>query len=84
MNGNRSDANNFLLDGVPINDSMWGRMAVSPSLDAGEEMKVQSFLYTAEFGSAGGGQVNITMRSGQNTVHGTGFGFFRRDRFDAC
>ena len=83
VNGNRSDSNNFLLDGVPINDSMWGRMAVSPSLDAIEEMKVQSFLYTAEFGSAGGGQVNITMRSGQNTVHGTGFGFFRRDRFDS-
>jgi outer membrane receptor protein involved in Fe transport len=83
VNGNRSDSNNFLLDGVPINDSMWGRMAVSPSLDAVEEMKVQSFLYTAEFGSAGGGQVNITMRSGQNNVHGTGFGFFRRDRFDA-
>jgi hypothetical protein len=83
VNGNRSDANNFLLDGVPINDSMWGRMAVSPSLDAVAEMKVQSFLYTAEFGSAGGGQVNITLRSGQNTPHGTVFGFLRRDRFDA-
>jgi hypothetical protein len=83
VNGNRADANNFLLDGVPINDSMWGRMAVSPSLDAIEEMKVQSFLYTAEFGSAGGGQVNITMRSGQNTLHGSVFGFFRRDQFDA-
>jgi hypothetical protein len=83
VNGNRSDANNYLLDGVPINDSMWGRMAVSPSLDAVEEIKLQSFLYTAEFGSAGGGQVNITMRSGQNTPHGSAFGFFRRDRFDA-
>ncbi|HXN25015.1 MAG TPA: carboxypeptidase regulatory-like domain-containing protein [Candidatus Dormibacteraeota bacterium] len=83
VNGNRADANNFLLDGVPINDSMWGRMAVSPSLDAIEEMKVQSFLYTAEFGSAGGGQINITMRSGQNTLHGSLFGFFRRDQFDA-
>lgn len=83
VNGNRADANNFLLDGVPINDSMWGRMAVSPSLDAVEEMKVQSFLYTAEFGSAGGGQVNITMRSGQNAPHGAAYGFFRRNWLDA-
>jgi hypothetical protein len=83
VNGNRSDSNNFLLDGVPINDSMWGRMAISPSVDAIGEMKVQSFLYSAEFGSAGGGQVNVTLRSGQNQFHGTGFGFFRRDEFDA-
>ena len=62
---------------------MWGRMAVSPSLDAIEEMKVQSFNYTAEFGSAGGGQVNITMRSGQNSLHGSGYGYFRRNWFDA-
>ncbi len=83
VNGNRTDSNNFLLDGVPINDSMWGRMAISPSVDAIGEMKVQSFLYSAEFGSAGGGQVNVTLRSGQNQIHGTGFGFFRRDTFDA-
>jgi hypothetical protein len=83
VNGNRTDSNNFLLDGVPINDSMWGRMAISPSVDAIGEMKVQSFLYSAEFGSAGGGQVNVTLRSGQNQVHGAAFGFFRRDTFDA-
>lgn len=83
ISGNRSDANNFLLDGVPINDSMWGRMAISPSVDAIQEMKVQSFMYSAESGAAGGGQVNITMRSGQNTPFGTAFGFLRRDVFDA-
>jgi hypothetical protein len=83
VNGNRSDSNNFLLDGIPINDSMWGRMAASPSVDAIQELKVQSFLYSAEFGGAGGGQINLTMRSGQNAFHGTGFGFFRRDVFDA-
>jgi len=83
VNGNRSDSNNFLLDGVPINDSMWGRMAISPSVDAIGEMKVQSFMYSAEFGSAGGGQINLTLRSGTNQFHGTGFGFFRRDIFDA-
>jgi len=83
INGNRSDANNFLLNGVPINDSMWGRMAVSPSVDAVEEIKVQSFLYSAESGGAGGGQINITMRSGQNTPFGNVFTFFRRDALDA-
>ena len=83
VNGNRQDANNFLLNGIPINDSMWGRMAVSPSVDAIQEMKVQSFLYSAEFGSAGGAQVNLSMRSGQNTPHGSVFGFFRRDNFDS-
>jgi Carboxypeptidase regulatory-like domain len=62
VNGNRSDSNNFLLDGVPINDSMWGRMAISPSVDAIGDMKVQSFLYSAEFGSAGGGQINVSLR----------------------
>ena len=83
VNGNRSDSNNFLLNGVPINDTLWGRMATAPSVDAIQEMKVQSADYSSEFGTAGGGQINITMKSGQNDFHGSAFWFFRRDVFDA-
>lgn len=83
VNGNRGDANNFMLDGVPINDTMWGRMATAPSVDAIQEMQIQSFLYSAEYGNQGGAQVNLTLRSGSNEFHGVGFLFLRRDAFDA-
>lgn len=83
INGNRSDANNYMIDGVPINDTTWGRTATPPSIDAVQEMKIQSSLTSAEFGYQGGGQINVILKSGRNDFHGSLFYFLRRDELDA-
>lgn len=82
INGNREDANNFILDGVPIIDRMWNNLGSTPSTQAIEEFKVQSFVYGPEF-SGGGAQVNISLKSGTNDFHGELYEFIRNDALDA-
>jgi hypothetical protein len=42
-----------------------------PSVDAIQEVAVQTSNYAAEFGTVGGGIFNVTMKSGTNQYHGT-------------
>lgn len=54
-----------------------------PSPDVVEEFKVQSSLYSAEYGQAGGSNVNLITKSGTNKFHGNVFEFFRNNVLDA-
>jgi hypothetical protein len=88
INGNRTLQNDYLLDGVDNNShatSFRGdRVDVMlPSVDAVEEFRVQSNAYSAEYGHSAGAVVNVTIKSGGNRLHGTGWEFFRNDDMDA-
>jgi len=83
VNGAREQSNNFLLDGVDNNDPYINQYVALPSIDAIQEFKVQSSDYSAEFGHAGGAQVNVILKSGTNQFHGTLFEFFRNRQMDA-
>ena len=86
--GQRVTQNNYLLDGVDNNGAELagaqrrGEM-VQPSIDAIQEFKVQTNAYSAEFGRAMGGVVNVTTKSGTNRLHGTAFEFLRNEKLDA-
>jgi hypothetical protein len=82
-NGQNFDTNNFVLDGMDNNERMVQTIVVKPSVDAIQEVKTQTNLYTAESGRAGGAVVNMITRSGSNGVHGDAFEFLRNDVFDA-
>src|SRR5207244_5579935 len=62
--------NNYLLDGVPITD-MFNRAVIIPSLEAVEEIKVQTNTYDSEIGRTGGGMFNALLKSGTNAYHGS-------------
>jgi Carboxypeptidase regulatory-like domain/TonB-dependent Receptor Plug Domain len=83
INGLRTDANNFMMDGVDINDPVLSGLVVSPPLDAINEFKLEQNSYSAEFGRAAGGVVNLTMKSGGNRFHGELFEFARNKAFSA-
>ncbi|MDQ6700572.1 MAG: TonB-dependent receptor, partial [Acidobacteriota bacterium] len=83
VNGNREQTNNFMLDGVDVNDSMDNRIGYLPSVDALEEMKVLTGNAPAEFGNSAGAIVNMTIKSGTNQFHGDVFEFLRNDKLDA-
>jgi hypothetical protein len=83
VNGAREQSNNFLLDGVDNNDPYINQYVALPSIDAIQEFKVQSSNYSAEFGHAGGAQVNVILKSGTNQFHGSLFEFFRNRQMDA-
>ena len=82
-NGQNFDTNNFVLDGMDNNERMVQTIVVKPSVDALQEVKTQTNLYTAESGRAGGAVVNMITRSGTNDLHGDVFEFLRNDMFDA-
>lgn len=52
VNGQRTQANNFLLDGVDNNESLVNTINVFPSAEAVQEFRVQTSVATAEFGAA--------------------------------
>jgi len=83
VGGGRPNANYFLLDGATDTDPTFNTLALSPSPDAVQEFKVQTGSYSAEFGGAGGAQVNIVTQSGSNKVHGDVYEFIRNSVLDA-
>jgi hypothetical protein len=84
VSGQRSTQNNWTVDGADNVDRGANLTLISfPSVDAIAEFKTLRGNYSAEFGRAAGGQVNIITRSGTNAIHGTAYEFFRNDAFNA-
>jgi hypothetical protein len=81
--GNRPNANYYLLDGSTDTDPTFSTLTFSPSPDAVEEFKVDLAGYSAEYGGAGGGQINIITKSGTNDWLGTIYEFIRNGSLDA-
>jgi hypothetical protein len=82
-NGQRPRDNNYMLDGVDNNETWLQTVVLFPSVDALDEFKLQTSTYSAEFGRSLGGVVNLQIKSGTNTLHGSAFEFLRNDAFDA-
>jgi hypothetical protein len=84
VSGGSTTSNMWLVDGADNVDHGSNRtILVYPSVDAIEEFKIQRNNYGAEFGQAGGAQVNLVTKSGTNTFHGSGYYFARRDSWNA-
>jgi hypothetical protein len=83
VNGNRKEANNFLLDGVDNNHTSDNLTSYQPNLDAIQEFKMITNNAPAEFGNFQGGVINVSIKSGTNDMHGTVFEFFRNDKLNA-
>jgi hypothetical protein len=84
VNGQRSTANNWTVDGAD-NVDRGGNLTLLtfPSVDAIAEVKTLRGTYTAEYGRSSSGQVNVVTRSGANALHGSAYEFFRNDLFNA-
>lgn len=82
-NGQSDEINNNMIDGMDNNERFIGSVGVRPSIDAIEEVKVLTNLYTAEISRTGGGVVDLITKSGGDRFHGTLYEFLRNDKFDA-
>jgi hypothetical protein len=71
LGGGPRRGNGYLLEGVSITD-LTNRPTIAPSMEAVEELKVQTKTYEADMGHAAGGVFNTTARSGSNSWHGSG------------
>jgi len=81
--GQRNLYNSFILDGVSANDDAADLTGTYYSEEVIDQFQVVTSGGIAEFGRASGGVVNILTRSGTNDWHGSVYGFFRNQRFDA-
>jgi len=83
INGNREQANNFMLDGMDNNQVSDNLLGYTPAPDAIQEFNLITSNAPAEFGNFEGGIVNATIKSGTNAFHGDAWEFFRNDVLNA-
>ena len=83
INGNREQANNFLLDGMDNNQVSDNLLGYTPAPDAIQEFNLITNNAPAEFGNFEGGIINATIKSGTNNFHGDVWEYFRNDVLNA-
>ncbi|HEU5131070.1 MAG TPA: TonB-dependent receptor plug domain-containing protein, partial [Pyrinomonadaceae bacterium] len=76
-------SNNLTIDGLDNNDDRAARERFQPSLEAVAEVQVITNQFSAEYGRASGGRVNLRTRSGSKQFHGRAYYFFRDEALDA-
>jgi hypothetical protein len=82
INGGPPDQTGWSLDGAFITEMQAGGTMIQPDVDSLQEFKVQSGSLPAEYGRTAN-VVNVSIKSGSNTVHGSGFEFLRNTALDA-
>jgi hypothetical protein len=81
--GQRTNDSAYLLDGVINTDPDYNALSYVPIVDAIAEFQVQVAEYSAEYGRASGGQINVLTQSGSNQWHALGWEFLRNNVMDA-
>src|ERR1043166_8583590 len=80
INGQRAASTNVLLDGAANNDEFTASVGEPVPLDAVQELSVITSNFSAQYGRATGGIVNVVTKSGSNEFHGTADYFFRNEK----
>src|SRR6202790_2266384 len=77
INGMRSASTDILLDGAENVNTFSATVGQTVPLDSVQEFSVLTNNFTAEYGRASGGVVNLVTKSGSNTFHGSAYQFNR-------
>jgi hypothetical protein len=83
LNGNREQANYYLLDGMENTEFVDNNVAYSPNVDAIQQMSIVTNNPSAELGQFLGGVISVGLKSGTNQYHGDVFEYLRNDFFNA-
>jgi hypothetical protein len=83
VNGNREEANNFLLNGIDNNQISDNLTSYQPSPDAIEEFNLITNNAPAQYGQFQGGVVSVNIKSGTDHYHGDIFEFMRNNVLNA-
>ena len=79
VNGTPANTVGTRLDGMTMNPTsarlLGATMQTQPSVDAIEEVAIQTSNFAAEFGAAGGAMINMVTKSGTNQYHGSGYDY---------
>ena len=86
VSGGRPQQNNYVVDGISINDyansAPGSVLGVDLGSDAVEEVSVVTSNYPAAYGRSSGGIINAVTRGGSNAFHGSVYNFLRNSALD--
>jgi hypothetical protein len=83
VNGGRTRANNFSVNGGDANDQFVNTPTIQPTPDSVEEFRVITNTFDAEYGRNSGSVVNVITKSGGNAFHGNVYEYFRNTVLDS-
>src|SRR5579885_2301782 len=84
INGMPANTQAMRIDGQDATNGWYSAQSQTQgSVDAIQEFAVQTSNYSAEYGQAGGGLFNVTMRSGTNQYHGGAYEYFVNEALNA-
>ncbi len=85
VNGLPSNSESIRVEGQDSTSTLWKvyQQIGQNGVDAIQEVAVQTSNYAAEYGQAGGGYFNFTMKSGTNQFHGSGYDYLVNEAFNA-
>ncbi|MGB6946711.1 MAG: TonB-dependent receptor [Bryobacteraceae bacterium] len=85
VNGAPDNTQSFRIEGQDASNSGTPGVAAQtqPSVDAIQEVAIQTSNYAAEYGQVGGGMFNVTMKSGTNQFHGSAYDYFVNEILNA-
>ena len=83
INGNREQANNYMLEGADDNEPQNNLIGYNPAPDAIGELRVVSGNANASYGNANGGAIITVLKSGTNHFHGSLYDFLQSQILDA-
>lgn len=79
FNGNRAQTNNYVLDGVEMNETINNLASYNPAPDAIQEMQIITGNANAEYGNVNGGEVLVVTKGGTNKLHGSAYDYFQNN-----
>lgn len=83
FNGARAGYNSYYFDGAASTSPNRNELISSPALEAIKEFRVETNLYSAQYGRAGGAVISIVTASGTNDYHGSVYEYHRNKVLDA-
>lgn len=84
LNGMPSNTEAMRIEGQDATNGLYSTQSqTQPSVDAIQEFAIETSNYAAEFGQAGGGFFNVTMKSGTNSFHGSAYDYFVNEALNA-
>jgi hypothetical protein len=73
VNGQRENANAFMVNGGDVEEVGYNGASIVPTLDSIQEFRLLTNSFDAEFGHFSGAVVNVITKAGTNSLHGTLF-----------
>jgi outer membrane receptor protein involved in Fe transport len=83
FNGQRAFTSGVFIDGASAMWQFYGKQASTFPQDWVQEFQILTNSFSAEFGTASGGIMNVISRSGSNTLTGRAYGFFQDSSLDS-